>query len=210
MGCQMLFAPTEEAMDSGTAKIGVILFGGALVDPRSYSVLAQDLAHNYGIAVSIPIFENDVAFLGCGGTDRIPLAEWAFPHVEKWVLVGHSMGGIGLQTNVLMSNQTDMMEQDNPIGGMVLLVSYVNPICGQDFSDTNLPTAVVQTELDGGINKTNVQAYSVYLPSNDTFRLKSRGAITSVLGFTMILFEPQNLVRMMARLPCLKSFSRIF
>ena len=112
MGCQMLFAPTEEAMDSGTAKIGVILFGGALVDPRSYSVLAQDLAHNYGIAVSIPIFENDVAFLGCGGTDRIPLAEWAFPHVEKWVLVGHSMGGIGLQTNVLVvSNRHDETRQ---------------------------------------------------------------------------------------------------
>ena len=76
-----------------------------------------------------------------------------------------------------------MMKQDNPIGGMVLLGSYVNPICGQDFSELNLPTAVVQTELDGVINKTNVQAYSVYLPSNDTFSFEIKGGNHKGFGF---------------------------
>ena len=62
MGCQMLFPPPAEAMESGTAKMGAIIFGGALVDPRSYSVLARRLSDNYGFAVSIPVFDKDIAY----------------------------------------------------------------------------------------------------------------------------------------------------
>lgn len=193
MGCQMLFDPPKEAIESKIGvKIGAIIYGGALVDPRAYSVMARDLANNYGFAVSIPIFENDVAFLGCDGTDRIPLAAWAFPYVEKWVLVGHSMGGIGLQTDVLTSMSSSQNDTEtaggggvgaNPIGGMVLLASYVNPICGQDFSDLNLPTAIISTQLDGVMNKTNFEAYKKYLPSNDTFSFEIQGGNHKGFGY---------------------------
>ena len=183
MGCQMLFDPPKEAIESGSAKIGAIIFGGALVDPRAYSVMARDLANNHGFAVSIPVFENDIAFLGCDGTDRIPLATSAFPYVEKWVLVGHSLGGFGLQTDVLTKTMSQNDTEADPIGGMVLLGSYVNTICGQDFSGLNLPTAVISAQLDGVINKSNVEAYKIYLPSNSTFSFEIAGGNHKGFGY---------------------------
>jgi hypothetical protein len=101
--CQILFPPTGAAVASGTSKIGVVLYNGALVDPRAYSLIGQTLSRNYGIPVAIPIFSNDLATLttanGTCGSGRIPLASAAFPYVEKWVLVGHSYGGVAAQND---------------------------------------------------------------------------------------------------------------
>merc|ERR1719203_778047 len=86
-------------MESGTARIGVIFSGGAYVDPRAYSIIAKTLVERYGFAVSIPIYEKDLAIdvNDCSGSDRVFLASKAFPFVEKWILAGHSAGGYRAQ-----------------------------------------------------------------------------------------------------------------
>ena len=174
-GCQILFPPPAEAIESGTAKIGVLFYGGALVDPRSYSVIAKTLSDVYGFAVAVPIFPNDVAYLGCSGTNRIPFAASAFPDVEKWLLVGHSMGGIGAQVDLWNAmNETD----HGSLGGLVLLGSYIRPDlgCGAiDFSQTNIPMASAFGLLDGIVNRTNYDLGQNFLPVNDTFFLDVMG-----------------------------------
>lgn len=185
-GCQMLFPPTSEAVISGTAKLGVIIYGGGLVDPRSYSILAKELSEIYGLAVTIPIFPYDVAYLGCNGTDRIPLAAAAFPEVEKWVLAGHSMGGIGAQVD-LWNIRNETSEQNLfVVGGLVLLGSYIRPDigCGHiNFSQTNIPMASAIGELDSIVNQTRFNAGQAYLPVNDTFHMEIMGGNHGYFGF---------------------------
>lgn len=180
MGCQILFHPPPEAIESGTVNIGVLFYGGALVDPRSYSVIAHTLSDTYGLPVSVPIFPNDIAFLGCGGTNRLPLAKSAFPFVEKWLLVGHSMGGIGGMTDLWNSQN----ETASDVGGLVLLGSYINQNgCKDvDFSQTNIPMASVFGELDGIINRTTYDMSLKFLPENDTFFMDVQGGNHGYFG----------------------------
>ena len=180
-GCQMLFPPAPEAVNSGTAKLGVIFYGGGLVDPRSYSVLAKELSESYGLAVSIPIFDSDIAYLGCPGTGRIPLAAAAFPEVEKWVLAGHSMGGIGAQYDLWNTNN----ETDHLLGGLVLLGSYIRPGigCGNiTFAQTNIPMASVSGELDGVVNRPRFDEGQAYLSNNDTLLIDVMGGNHGYFG----------------------------
>ncbi len=182
-GCQILFPPPASSIASGTAKLGVIFYGGALVDPRSYSILARDLAKGYGLAVSVPIFSQDVAFLGCNGTDdRISLAARAFPNVEKWVLAGHSLGGVGAQVDLWNAMQENTID-DLGIGGMVLVGSNLNPFIGcgaMDFSSTTIPMAAITAELDlilrdrGTGNLTSV---------NDTLSISIQGGNHGFFGY---------------------------
>lgn len=107
--CQILFRPKYRGFEPPFPRLGIIFYGGALVDPRSYSPLSRDLSDRYGLAVSIPIFDKDIAFEGCS-SDRVELASLAFPSVEKWILVGHSLGGMGVSVevrNALVNNGGD-------------------------------------------------------------------------------------------------------
>lgn len=175
--CQMLYPPPAQS-HAESDRVGVVLYGGALVDPRSYSIMAKSLSENHGLPVAIPIFPDDVAFLDCNGTDRIQFATSAFPDVEKWLLVGHSLGGIGAQVdfwNALNEQQEDDHQQHDQqdqgvknggtisvntadiLGGLVLAGSYIRQDtgCGAiDFSQTHIPMASVFAELDGVVNRT--------------------------------------------------------
>jgi len=183
--CQMLYPPPAQ-VNTDNGRVGIVLYGGALVDPRSYSVMAKSLSENHGMPVAIPIFPNDVAFLGCNGTDRIQFAISAFPDVEKWLLVGHSMGGIGAQVDLWNA----INEQDNPqeqqgvkngtsivntadiLGGLVLAGSYISQDigCGAiDFSQTQIPMAGVFGELDGIVNRTMFDIGQEFVSGDDYF-----------------------------------------
>jgi hypothetical protein len=181
-GCQILFPPAPEAVESGTAKLGVLFYGGALIDPRSYSIMAKELSDVHGLAVAVPIFPSDVAYLGCSGTNRLSLAASAFPDVEKWILVGHSMGGIGAQVDLWNARN----ETDSDLGGLVLMGSYIRQDlgCGAiDFSQTNIPMASVFGELDGLVNRTRFELGQEFLSANDTFFLDVMGGNHGYFGY---------------------------
>lgn len=173
--CNLLFEPSKEAINSGTAKIGVIYYNGALVDPRGYSLIGKTLAERYGIAVAMPIFANDIAIDFTSGecsSGRIPKVMEAFPDVEKWVLAGHSLGGVAAQNDFWAH-----YNEDDSIAGLALFGSYISPnACdAMDFSGTNIPMANVLGELDGIVNVTNAQDGRKFLPQNDTFFMLING-----------------------------------
>ena len=180
--CQILFEPSSDFENYSSPSLGVLFYGGALVDPRAYSPVAKDLADRYGLAVSIPIFANDIAFVGCT-SDRLELASLAFPSVEKWVMVGHSMGGVGVSSEIWTALSTDSIDSvdslTNKIGGLVLMASYVRQDVGcgpADFSQIPIPTASVSAALDGIINEEKMIKNEILLPTNDTFKISIQGA----------------------------------
>jgi hypothetical protein len=176
--CQLLFPPPAAAVDSGTAKLGVIFYVGALVDPRSYSPMMKILAEMHGIAAVVPIFADDLAFkFGRCESGRLNLAKQAFPEVEKWVFAGHSFGGLTAHNDIW-----SMMERNDTdaIAGLALLASYVRQDlgCGAvDFSaEQSLPATSISTSLDGVINVTNFDKGQALLPADDgTFSLMIPG-----------------------------------
>ena len=74
--CQIIFDPSFQTLplnpnisddDDGSSTesmsdVGVIIYGGGFVDPRSYSAIASRLADDYGIPTVIEIFDNDIAY----------------------------------------------------------------------------------------------------------------------------------------------------
>ena len=179
--CQILFEPSSEFESYSSPSLGVLFYGGALVDPRAYSPVAKDLADRYGLAVSIPIFANDIAFVGCT-SNRLELASLAFPTVEKWVMAGHSMGGVGISSETWTALSTDSIDTvdslANKIGGLALLGSYVRQDVGcgpADFSQIPIPTASISAALDGIISEERMIASEKLLPRNDTFKMSIQG-----------------------------------
>jgi len=175
--CQIPFVPAVES-----PMLGLLFYGGALVDPRSYSPIAKALSERYGIAVALQIFEKDLALnFGSCETGRVKLAEELFPSVEKWVLAGHSLGGVAATLDV-WSAQNDT---DTTIGGLALLGSYLREVegCGAiDFSSSQLPMASVSATLDLIVNSTSFQEGNGLLPVNDTFSMEILGGNHAQFG----------------------------
>lgn len=82
-GKNIIFQPSEP---TGT---GIIIYQGGRVDPRSYSVLAHRLAEE-GYNVFIPRMPFNLAVLGKNAALEILDDN---PEIDRWVLVGHSLGG---------------------------------------------------------------------------------------------------------------------
>lgn len=163
--CQIKFG--SEFNESST---GVLFFSGALVDPRGYSPLMAMISDAYNLPISVPIFDGDTSYkFGTCESGRLAQAQFAFPSVEKWIFIGHSLGGVTAFNDVWAMagrNETDA------IGGLVLLASYVRQDLGcgaTDFSGDEwswLPVASISASEDGVANATNFAAGQAFLPSH--------------------------------------------
>lgn len=163
--CQIPFYPRGK-FDESTTKLGVLFYGGALVDPRSYSPIAKVLSEDFGLYVSIPIFDRDLAFDGCG-SERIELARLAFPNVEKWIVAGHSYGVIAASRDAwdaitTSSNTTSNEDEDDGSGEVAGIVAIGGTIRGTDcgennFTQSSLPAASVLGTLDGLIPEDTIE-----------------------------------------------------
>jgi hypothetical protein len=170
------FIPFEAAMNTTatTTTTGVLLYGGALVDPRAYAVLAEPLAEE-GYTVLIPVFANDIAFTLPCGSGRLEWAQEAYPDIDSWILAGHSLGGV-----TAMSDAWLALEGGDPtVAGLVLMAADVEPsLCGSDdfidFSTTDLPMAALTATEDGVLNLTRWTENKVFL-SNDTIFVSVEG-----------------------------------
>ena len=171
--CQIPFEPTDPSAFDKTSPLGVILYGGALVDPRSYAVLARRLTDQYGLTVVIPVFAGDLQFqFGICNSERLSLAQTSFPDIEKWLFVGHSFGGVAAVTDVWV--ETEMGTQLDEVAGLVLLASDLQPqLCPGTFIDysgiTDLPFASVMASEDGILNTTRWEESKQYLSPDTAF-----------------------------------------
>lgn len=175
--CQIEFHPDEKEFDPGN--VGVIFYGGALVDPRGYSPLMQNLTEQFGIPVAVPIFVSDLQFtFGVCNSGRLQMAQAAFPTVEHWVFAGHSFGGVGASTDVWSIYQ-DNTTDNSVIGGLVMIASDIQQTlgCGEiDFSQSDLPMALVSASNDMILNMTRYNANEKWATGNNkTYRLDIKG-----------------------------------
>uniref|UniRef100_A0A7S0CE58 Alpha/beta hydrolase fold-5 domain-containing protein n=1 Tax=Proboscia inermis TaxID=420281 RepID=A0A7S0CE58_9STRA len=182
--CQIVFTPeldggasnsSTEALTTG-GKVGIIFFGGALVDPRGYSPMMRMLSDDYRIPVVVPIFTADMSFkMGVCDSGRLAQAQKAFPCVERWVLAGHSFGGIAAYNDAWsMAQQKDGTDIKgtigDTIGGVAMIASYVRQDLGCGFSDFSsigwewLPFASISASEDMILNVTNYEAGQELLP----------------------------------------------
>jgi hypothetical protein len=189
--CMIPFAPPPGAFEEESPTIGVVLYGGGLVDPRSYSVLASRLANRYGFAVFIPIFASDVPFVPCE-SGRPQVAARLLPSVQKWIIMGHSFGGTAAvadlwaiasgasgTANASSASAGTVPPTLDQISGLVLLASYVSPIAGCaadiDFSAARIPVALVTASNDHIMNRTRWEEGRALVPENGTLYLDVLG-----------------------------------
>ena len=188
--CQIPFWP-DETLWSTDSPLGILLYCGGLVDPRSYSVLARRLTSEYGLLVIIPVFAKDLAFpaFGTCSTGRIELAQqWVLeqskndtvvPRVEKWLLVGHSYGGVGASLDAWAATQngTAIGQDSNTAAGLVLLAADLQPEIScdgaMDYSivenQQDFPVAAITATEDTILNRTRWEVNRQYLPNSTLF-----------------------------------------
>lgn len=160
---------------SGHTTTGVILYGGAMMDPRSYSPLARMLQTWYGFTVVVPVFERDLAwdYQSCT-TGRVDLARAEFPQVDRWILAGHSFGAIAASLDLwsLYSNSDGTNVTDSGVQGMVFMAADARADlgCGSlDFSESGLPFASLTASSDDVLNLTRHRANRRNLPADTVF-----------------------------------------
>jgi hypothetical protein len=164
----------------GRSSTGVILYGGAMVDPRSYSPLARTLQRRYGFTVAVPVFDRDLAwdYRSCS-TGRVELARAQFPHVDRWVLAGHSFGAIAASLDLwqLYSSADEESLRGTGVGGMVFMAADPRGDlgCGSlNFSQADLPFSSLTGTRDEVLNFTRYNDNRGNLPPT-TFFLEVEG-----------------------------------
>jgi pimeloyl-ACP methyl ester carboxylesterase len=158
-----VFTPTTV-----TPTKGLIIYPGALIDPRAYAVLAQAVAQQ-GILVAIIPMPLNLAILGSGRADK-PIAKYT--GINTWVISGHSLGG-AMACTYAKSNIAK-------IDGMVLLAGY--PSSTDDLSGTTLPVLSLWAENDGLSTAAKIEQYKSLLPA-DTDYYEIMGGIHSYFGY---------------------------
>lgn len=148
-GRPITFTPVE-----GTTS-GLIIYPGALVEPRSYAPAAHALAGG-GVFVAIVPMPLSFAILGANRADGVIEDH---PEITHWVIAGHSLGG------VMAARYTST----NPeaIGGLALWGSY--PENGVDLSAWGGVTTSVFGTLDGLTSVDDIEDSRLRLPSSTAF-----------------------------------------
>uniref|UniRef100_A0A7S1YTE8 Alpha/beta hydrolase fold-5 domain-containing protein n=1 Tax=Trieres chinensis TaxID=1514140 RepID=A0A7S1YTE8_TRICV len=191
--CQIAFVPDPTVWSADSMKLGVLFYGGALVDPRGYSVLADKLANEYGLPTMIAVFEADIPPSLCSA-DRLDLAREraaeVTPSVEKWIVAGHSYGGVAAAGTAWLGLVNSTTAADSVVTGLVLLASDVQPAVSCDplgyegMNFTSLPdfkVAAVVASNDMVLNMTRWQENAKYL-SEDALKVEIEGGNHAQFG----------------------------
>jgi hypothetical protein len=124
-----VFAP------EGSPDAGFVFYPGGLVDAAAYAPLMQRLADGGVLSVIVPMPLELAVF----GIDRAAAVIAAHPHVTRWVIGGHSLGGAMASQFVRRSPQA--------AEGLVLLASY--PAAATDLSELPIRAVSVYGTEDG-------------------------------------------------------------
>lgn len=155
---QIVMTPT-----SSTSEVGVFFQPGALVDARAYAAVLRPLAKS-GHVVVIPKQPFGIAFLSTGAFTQ---ARTEHPPAERWVLGGHSLGGVVAANDA----QAFAMDSGDPVAGVVFFASYP----ASDMSTLPVPVLSISASNDGLATPGKINASKDTLPKDTNFTVIEGG-----------------------------------
>ncbi len=160
----IVFRPAERI-----AATGFILYPGGKVGHEAYAPLLREIARRGHLAVVV-----EVPFrLAIFETDAAKRAMAAVPGIQRWVLGGHSLGGVAaslqakaqrkpVDASGSRTERTDAGPTEKAaVAGLVLLASYPTG----DMSDLDLPVLSLRGTKDGLVTPEKWAQYNPYLPA---------------------------------------------
>ena len=136
---------------------GFIFYPGALVDGEAYAPMAKALAEQ-GILVVIVDMPLDLAILNPNRATEV-LA--AYPHVQRWAIGGHSLGG-SMAGQFLQSHP----QSTGKIRGLVMWASRLT--FGIDVSSLDIQAISIYGTLDGLAPNASEEIRRVGMRANTT------------------------------------------
>ena len=134
----------------------LIFSPGALVEPESYSIWAQDLAKN-GFSVAIVKMPLDLAVMGGNKADKV---KEDFPNSD-YVIGGHSLGG------VMASRYVNKNHSDKHLKGVFFMASY--PDKKGTLTESAVPVLSITATKDKVLNQEAYQEAKQYLPERTEY-----------------------------------------
>ncbi len=134
----------------------VIFYPGALVEPESYSIWANELANN-GYIVAIAKMPLDLAVLSGNRADNI---REDFPD-KDYVIGGHSLGG------VMASRYANAHLSEQQLKGIFYLASY--PDKKGSLAKSKLPILSITASKDEVLNQEAYESAKEYLPKQTEY-----------------------------------------
>ncbi|MCD7807247.1 MAG: alpha/beta hydrolase [Lachnospiraceae bacterium] len=132
----------------GESNVGFIIFSGAKTDEKAYAYMAK-LLHDKGYNVIIP---KQRFYLSLFGTKHGKEMMTSHPEIKKWILIGHSLGGMPV-------SRIAAMRPEN-LAGLVFLATYASV----DLSDLDIGTIRITADHDGIMNNDFMMKYDCNLP----------------------------------------------
>ncbi len=136
---------------NGDSDVGFIIFSGAKADEKAYAYLAK-LLHEAGHTVVIPM---PVLHMTATESHGLAIIE-SNPKIEKWFLIGHSLGGLPITRIAL--------QQPPKVQGIAYLASYMVT----DLSELNISAIRITASNDRTMNQNMMESNLDYLPENST------------------------------------------
>ncbi len=134
----------------GYSDVGFIIFAGAKTDERAYAYMAK-LLYEEGYTGVIP---KQLFHLSAFGTKHgLEIIE-SSPQIEKWILIGHSLGGMPVSRIAAA--------QPEKLLGVALLAAYASV----DLSELDISAIRITAENDGVMNNERMENYNGNLPEN--------------------------------------------
>lgn len=145
-----VFQPKKESNGKG-----IVIYPGALVEPLSYSYIANELSKE-GYLVAIPDVNFNLSITENNKADEFILNN---NQIKEWYVAGHSMGGV--------SAAFYAEEKQDLVDGVIFLGSY--PSKSTDLSDNNQKVLSIYAENDGLTTIEDIEESKKNLPKDAIF-----------------------------------------
>lgn len=145
----LVFEPAKDVQKS----VGIVLYPGAKVERAAYSYYAQRLTEQ-GYTVIIPTMPFHFALFGANKAGDYMTQ---FSHIERWVVGGHSLGGVAAA----------MYAAEHDVDGLLFLAAY--PSEGTNLREAAFPVLSLYAQYDGLTTKEDIEASKERLPAHTMF-----------------------------------------
>ncbi|MCD8326470.1 MAG: alpha/beta hydrolase [Lachnospiraceae bacterium] len=134
----------------GHSGVGFIIFSGAKTDEKAYAYIAK-LLHEQGHTVVIP---KQRFYLSLFGTKHGMEIMDSYPGIQKWILIGHSLGGMPVSRIAAAG--------PDGLAGLAFLATYASV----DLSKLDIGAIRITADHDGIMNNDFMMRYDGNLPHN--------------------------------------------